>query len=148
VFTCPGIDEKRAVNILAHEMVHQLAHDRYGPAHLNADLILLEGVATWGAGKYWLGGAPDFRSYVRAQRQSGISYPLAMSYSGLGVAGMNALYYQWASFVEFLIDTYGRLKFDQLYVSGNSAPGSADYVGVYGKNLDQLQQEWIDWLGQ
>lgn len=148
VFTCASIERRRAVAILAHEIVHQLAHDRYGSAHLSADLILSEGLATWGAGRYWLGGQPDFRAFVRAQRASGQFYPLATHYQGLGIAAMNTLYYQWASFVDFLIATYGREPFDQLYISGSGAPGSADYQGVYGKPLDALEREWLDWLQQ
>jgi len=148
VFTCGSIGRQRAVSILAHEIVHQLCQDRYGPDHLHADLILAEGVATWGAGRYWLGGQPDFRSFVRAQRQAGQFYPLATHYQGLGIAAMNTLYYQWASFVDFLIATYGRERFDQLYVTGRSAPGSADYQGVYGKPLDELEREWVAWLGE
>ena len=146
VYSCGSIGRDRAVAIMAHEFVHQLAQDRYGAAHLHADMILLEGVATWGAGKYWLGGQPDFRSYVRAQRRAGTLLPLATNYNGLGVAAMNTLYYQWASFVEFLVQTYGREKFDQLYVSGASDPGSSNYAGVYGKPLDVLEQEWLAWL--
>lgn len=148
VYTCPNLGRGRAVAILAHEFVHQLEQDRYGPAHLNADLILSEGTATWGAGDYWLGGQPDFRAYVREQRKNGLFYPLATSYVGLGVTAMNGLYYQWASFVDFLIGTYGREKFDRLYVSGQSAPGSADYAGIYGKGLDALEREWQAWLDQ
>lgn len=146
VYTCPNISRNRAVAILAHEIVHQLEHDYYGPAHLHTDLILSEGMATWGAGEYWLNGHADFRSFVDAQRQGGLFYPLATHYSGLGIAAMNALYYQWASFVEFLIQTYGRESFDQLYITGQSNPGSADYVGVYGKSLEELEQEWISWI--
>lgn len=145
VFSCDGIGRDRAVNIMAHEIVHQLEQDRYGPAHLQADMMLSEGMATYGAGKYWLAGQPNFRSFVRAQRAAGVSYPLATNYAGLGIAAMNALYYQWASFVEFLIETYGRESFDKLYVSGNGAPGSADYLGTYGKPLDTLEREWQVW---
>ncbi len=58
-YSCPSISRDRAVAIMAHEFVHQLEQDRYGPAHLRADLILSEGTATWGAGKYWLGGKPS-----------------------------------------------------------------------------------------
>ena len=148
VYTCPDIARGRAVAILAHEFAHQLAQDRYGQAHLSADLILSEGLATWAAGEYWLSGQPDFRTFVREQREGGLLYPLAIHYQGLGVAAMNALYYQWASFVDFLISTYGREQFDQLYVSGHGAPGSADYAGVYGKGLDVLEHEWQAWLDQ
>jgi hypothetical protein len=146
VSACNDIGRDRAVAIMAHEFAHQLAQDRYGPAHLSADLILAEGVATWGAGEYWLGGQPDFRAYVRNQRDSGVFLPLATDYTGKGVGVQNALYYQWASFVDFLIGSYGREKFDQLYLSGQGAPGSADYRGVYGKELSVLQQEWQAWL--
>lgn len=146
VFTCNGIGRERAIAILAHEYAHQLQQDRYGPRHLSADLILSEGLATWAAGKYWLGGHPDFRNYVRAQRASGVLYPLATHYAGRGVAVMNALYYQWASFVEFLIDQYGRERLDALYVTGSGAPGSANYQAIYGKDLAALEQEWIAWL--
>ncbi|MFL5807757.1 MAG: hypothetical protein ACJ8CR_39265 [Roseiflexaceae bacterium] len=145
-YTCPDIGRDRVVAIMAHEFVHQLEQDRYGPAHLRADLILSEGMATWGAGKYWLGGKPDFRTFVREQRAGGMFYPLATNYSGLGIAAMNALYYEWASFVDFLITTYGREQFDKLYINGASAPGSADYAGVYGKGLDALEREWQAWL--
>lgn len=146
VFTCDALPPERAVSIMAHEIVHQLAQDRYGARHMQADLILSEGVATWGAGTYWLGQYPDFRSFAAEQRRNGAYYPLATHYEGLGMGAMNTLYYEWASFVEFLLETYGRDKFDQLYVTGSNAPGSADYRGVYGRDLAQLEQEWLRWL--
>ena len=146
VYTCSNIGRDRAIAIMAHEMVHQLEQDRYGLPHLNADLILSEGMATWGAGKYWLGNQPDFRTYVRSQRQRGVAYPLATDYAGLGITAMNALYYEWASFVDYLITTYGREKFDHLYITGHNRPGSADYIGTYGKGLDVLEHEWSAWI--
>jgi hypothetical protein len=146
-FTCDGISRDRAVAIMAHEFVHQLEQDRYGAAHLHSDTILAEGAATWGAGKYWLGDTPDFRTYVRNQRRSGVFYPLATDYNGLGIGAMNALYYQWASFVEYLVGAYGREKFDAVYVLGGSGIGSADYKAVYGKGLDVLEGEWQTWIG-
>ena len=73
-------------------------------------------------------------------------YPLATDYNGLGIGAMNALYYEWASFVEFLIGTYGRAQFDQVYSSGGSAVGAANYQGVYGKPLAELEREWLAWI--
>ena len=146
VFTCRDLPVSRAVNILAHEFVHQLCHDYYGALHLKADLVLVEGMATWGAGAYWLGDAPDFRHFVRPWVERGEAIALHESYVGLPVSDMNKLYYQWASFVEFLIDTYGRESFDRLYVSGAGDPGSADYTGVYQKGLPELEQEWSAWI--
>ena len=147
VYTCSDIPRHRAVTILAHEYVHQLAADYYGPPHLQADLILSEGIATWGAGDYWLGGRSDFASFVREHYRDDL-FPLATPYQGRSIHVMNQLYYQWASFVEFLIITYGRDRFDTLYVSGSNEPGSANYFGVYGKHLDELEQEWLLWLGE
>jgi hypothetical protein len=152
VFTCASLPRHRAVNILAHEMVHQLAHDAYGDRHLQADMILAEGLATWGAGRYWLGQTPTFQQFVRENYQdsqdSGLLLPLATTYVGRSIDDMNRLYYQWASFVEYLIQSYGRNKFDALYVTGDGSPGSADYAGIYGKNLDTLEREWQAWLAR
>jgi hypothetical protein len=147
VYACDAVGRGRAVNIMAHEFVHQLAADRYGPPHLSADLILLEGTATWGAGKYWLGGHADFRSFVREQRAAGISLPLATHYAGRSMAEMNALYYQWASFVEYLLERYGRERFDALYISGGDrVPGGANYPAIYGRDLGALEAEWALWV--
>lgn len=148
VFTCSEFPLGRAVNIMAHEFVHQLSHDRYGDRHLSSDLILSEGVATWGAGEYWLGDARSFREFVRPWVASGAEIPLAESYVGRPIADMNQLYYQWASFVEFLIETYGRERFDQLYLTGQNYPASADYIGVYQKRFDILESEWKAWVLQ
>jgi hypothetical protein len=148
VYVCNNIPRDRALAIMAHELVHQLEFDRYGQRHLNADLILSEGVATWAAGKYWLGGHTDFRSYMREQSKAGGLMPLATNLLREDFSQMNQLYYQWASFVEFLIDNpqYGREKFDRLYITGHQSVGSADYVGVYGKDLNVLEQDWQAWL--
>ncbi|NJP05874.1 MAG: hypothetical protein HC837_09750 [Chloroflexaceae bacterium] len=148
VYTCADIPRQRAVNVLAHEFVHQLAHDHYGDAHLHADLALSEGLATWGAGRYWLGQHADFATFVR---QVYINHdeellPLATHYHGRSINDMNKLYYEWASFVEYLLLTYDQAPFDALYVSGQGDPGSANYTGVYGKSLEQLEQEWRTWL--
>ncbi|MFN3374091.1 MAG: hypothetical protein ACK44M_11040 [Chloroflexus sp.] len=59
---------------------------------------------------------------------------------------MNTLYYQWASFVEYLLTTYGRDAFEQLYRTGAGTPGSADYRGVYGTDITTLEVEWRAWL--
>jgi hypothetical protein len=146
VVTCATLPRERAVSILAHEFIHQLAHDYYGPPHLQADMILLEGLASWGAGDYWLGGLPSFRAFVREHYEADQLLPLATSYSGRPMHEMNQLYYQWASFVEFLLDTYGRDRFDALYTTGARQPGSANYQAIYGKDLDTLEQEWRAWL--
>ena len=148
IYTCATIPRQRIVNLAAHEYVHQLAHDTYGPAHLQADLILSEGLATWGAGEYWLSGYPSFQAFLQAYQQQHALLDLATHYREVqSITEMNTLYYQWASFVEFLIQTYGREQFDQLYQQGQAqAPGSAPYQAIYGQDLALLQATWQAWL--
>lgn len=147
VYSCAGVPRSRIVNLAAHEFVHQLEQDRYGAPHLSADLILSEGFATWGAGRYWLGGNPDFASFARQYRADGSALPLATHYAGLGVGAMNVLYYQWAAFVDYLLATYGRERFDALYVSGGAQqPGAASYASVYDQDLPALEAAWQRWL--
>jgi len=147
VVACAQHTSEQVVNLMVHEIAHQAAHDHYGDAHVQADMILLEGLATWGAGRYWLGPFASFRGFVREHYQLDTLLPLATPYNGHDVQEMNQLYYQWASFVEFLLETYGRESLDALYVTGQQQrPGSADYVGVYGKDLATLEQEWRAWL--
>lgn len=147
VFGCERTPPARIVNIAAHEFVHQLAYDRYGAAHTQGDLVILEGLATWGSGHYWLGGQASYRAFVR-QFYAGNLLPLDTHYRGRSIDEMNQLYYQWASFVEFLLETRGRERFDALAVTGNGAPGSGDYGGVYGVPLAVLEQEWQAWVTQ
>lgn len=147
LYACPELPPRRAVNIVAHELVHQLAHDHYGPPHLQADVILSEGLATWGAGKYWLGSESDFRSFVQHNYATAL-LPLDSDYRAIGtIDAMNRLYYQWASLVDFVLETRGRDVFDKLYRSGRGmAPNTADYGGVLGTDLVGLQPEWQVWL--
>jgi hypothetical protein len=149
LYACADMPTNRAVNILAHEFVHQLAYDHYGPAHMQADLILSEGLATWGAGKYWLGRESDFRGFVQHNYAAQL-LPLGTHYRDIGtIDAMNRLYYQWASFVDFLISSRGRETFDALYRSGHGMqPNTADYSGVLGADLGGVEQQWKEWLSQ
>lgn len=149
LYICPSMPAQRAVNILAHEFVHQLAYDRYGASHMQADLVLSEGLATWGAGKYWLGREADFRGFVQRNYAPNL-LPLGSHYQDYGtIDAMNRLYYQWASLVDFIIATRGRETFDALYASGQGMqPNTADYSGVVGVDLNGLEGQWKEWLNQ
>ncbi len=149
LYACPDLPAQRAINILAHEFVHQLAHDRYGPAHLQADLILSEGLATWGAGAYWLGGAPTFREFVRRNYGDNL-LPVGAHYRDYGsIDAMNRLYYQWAALVEWTLESHGRDAFDRLYASGaGPTPATADYMGVLGGDLGAVEAAWREWLAR
>jgi hypothetical protein len=146
MYACAEVPAQRAVNVLAHEVVHQLAHDRFDAAHMQADIILSEGVATWGAGRYWLGDHADFRAFVRANYRAHL-LPLRTDSRGASIATMNQLYYQWASFVEWIRATQGADAFDRLYAGGTGRqPGSAPYADVLGMTLADAERAWQAWL--
>lgn len=149
IFLCPETEADRVVSVLAHEFVHQLANDRYDAPIGKIDLILNEGIAQWGAGKYKLGDKPDFRTLVHQQYNYDL-LPLTTNAREVdSLTIVRHIYDQWASLVEWTITTHGREAFDQLYVSGDSnQPGSADFEGVLGVPLDVVEQQWEAWLQQ
>ncbi|WP_053367434.1 hypothetical protein [Bacillus sp. FJAT-27245] len=54
-------------------------------------------------------------------------------------------YYHAASFVTFLIDTYGLEKFEKIY---NQANLGEKLLEVFGKNVDELEDEWLSFIGE
>lgn len=149
LFVCPTTELPRAAAILAHEFVHQLTADHYGAPHYDADLILSEGIAQWGAGKYALGQYPDFRTLVHKEYPYDL-LPLAMdSREVTSVVILRHVYNQWAAYVEWIMATKGRAALDALYVGGNGRqPGSAPYTRVLGMPLDTADQQWKTWVEQ
>ncbi len=149
VYVCPDTPGQRVVNVLAHELVHQLAHDYFGAPHLQADLLLSEGLATWGAGRYWLGGADDFRTFVAANYRDHL-LPLDTTPRGDdSAARLNQLYYQWAAFVEWIMAEYGPEAFERLYAAeAGRTPGSAPYEAVLGLSLAEATSRWLHWIDQ
>jgi hypothetical protein len=149
----PDTSQQLIVPIVAHELAHELQHDYYGwDAHRRSDTILLEGQATWASAEYSRGadGRPTWTSAAEQALAEHKLLPLATDLErDCRRTTRNAAYTGWASFVDFLIVRYGRERFDMLYRSGRGRdPGSADYVAVYGKRLDALDQEWRVWLAK
>jgi len=152
LYYAPDTPEERVLAIVAHELAHELQHDYYGwPAHQRSDTILLEGQATWASGDYALDqhGRPSWQSAAEQALAEGALLPLDVSLeTDCRTATRNSAYTGWASFVAFLMRD-GRERFDALYRSGRGhRPGAADYLGVYGKDLHQLDQEWRVWLDE
>jgi hypothetical protein len=147
LYVCPDIALERATAILAHEFVHQLAADHYGEPHYDADLMLSEGLAQWGTGRYTLGDLPDFRTLIQQNYPNDL-LPLAIDSREVeSYVIVRHLYDQWASYVEWIIATEGRAAFDALYVDGQERqPGSAPYERVLGMPLDTAEQQWQAWL--
>ena len=143
IFYRPGEDLHNALVILSHELAHQLQAEAYGSeAQSRADIVLLEGLATWISGEYWLSlsGASSFTERSRQLYAQGYRGNLA----GLTRSANSVVAYEmWAGFVEYLTNTYGWDSFNRLYASGRGrAAGSADYVGIYGKPFAELATEY------
>ena len=151
LYYAPGSDPQRIINILAHEFFHQLQRDYYGEmAHRRSDVILLEGMATWGSRAYFREPDGRFSYQVRVEEalRDGTLLPLTTSLErDCRTTTRVNIYNEWASFVEFLLARYERPKFDAVYrESSGRAAGSANYRGVYGKPLAELEREWRAWL--
>ncbi len=137
-----GEDQHDALVILSHELAHALQAEAYGKdVQSRSDTVLLEGLASWISGEYWLSlsGASSFQARARELYHSGYRGNLAT----LGYGSLDVAYDMWAGFVDYLARTYGWEKFNQLYMSGRGrSPGSADYRGIYGKSFQELSKEW------
>jgi hypothetical protein len=66
------------------------------------------------------------------------------------LARRDKVYTEWASFVGYLIDTYGWDKAHRLFrlpepvqQNGQRFTFPPDYQGIYGKALNQLEWEWL-----
>src|SRR6266508_1149 len=83
----------------------------------------------------------------RARQLQGTGIPLRLLSAER--SGADNAYELWASFVDFLAERYGWDKLDALYASGRGrAPGSANYEKILGKSLDELADDWRDWVNQ
>lgn len=142
IYYRPGEDQHDALCVLAHELAHALQAEAYGKdAQSRADNVLLEGLASWIAGEYWLAlsDATSFHQRARELYQAGYTGNLAT----LGKRDLDVAYDMWAGFVDYLTRTYGWDKFNLLYQTGRGrAAGSADYMGVYGKSFKELAEEY------
>ncbi|NJP05511.1 MAG: hypothetical protein HC837_07775 [Chloroflexaceae bacterium] len=153
MYYSPGANRDDVRHVLAHEFIHQLQHDYYGSGdHLQSDNILLEGMAVWASSRFYLNeqGEPFYQVIVREALRSGQQLSLTRYPSGscfLTPGGPASFYAQWGSFTEYLLETYGRDRYDKVYRSGwGRSAGSSDYRGVYGKSLGELEADWIAWV--
>ncbi|MEI6776941.1 MAG: hypothetical protein WCK70_08570 [Chloroflexales bacterium] len=142
IYYRPGENQHNALVILSHELAHALQAEAYGSdAQSRADTVLLEGLASWISGEYWLSlsDASSFQSRARELYLSGYNSNPAF----FGGRNLDAAYDMWAGFVDYLTRTYGWEKFNTLYSNGRGrGAGSADYRGIYGKSFQELYTDW------
>lgn len=150
----------------AHELGHVLTSRNTEQRWLPWEIAYIEGLATWAAGRYynnWLESLSfddSVRSYLEQSKYLPLyeHYDLEPAYSGENcIESRDILYTEWASFIDFLLNKYGYEQFETLLHSPKSEEVEtddgqvvyitpADYQGVYGLELNQLEAQWLDHL--
>jgi hypothetical protein len=164
LFADPDASPDYLLGVLAHEVGHAVPGQGYA-GRLPNDLALTEGLATWASGKYWDAwmGVPSIDFLVKEYIDAGIYLPIHENVDltkvypwqeGVGegcLARRDQIYSQWGSFVGFLIDRYGWEKVHELFESAYSEKQGSEtveyptnYEKVLGKDLKQLEEEWLD----
>lgn len=164
IFADEKTDKKQIMGALAHELGHviQLAVVDSGSS---IQSIFNEGFATWAAGPYWLDwhGATSFQAAVASYIAAGSYLPLhendgfpdTLSADAVSRFGQDCLdrrdviYGEWAAFIEYLVDEYGRAK---LYSLFQTPPLASDedrflrpnFAAVYGRSLEELEVAWLE----
>ncbi|MDE0681759.1 MAG: hypothetical protein OXI63_02480, partial [Candidatus Poribacteria bacterium] len=122
--------------VLKHELAHVLTVP-WSPLKVSLKIGLHEGIAV---AADWSEGKLTAHQWAKAMREMEIAPPLSaiMGIGFWGHAGSRS-YLLAGSFVRFLVDTYGIEKFKGVFPTGN-------FVKHYGKDLQSLETEWIDFL--
>ena len=137
--------------VLAHETTHVL-HFATVRAPV-PDLTLSEGFANWASLPYWAAwqGFPSFEDATRQYLQDGRFTPLDAPPADCTILERDVIYNERASFVGYLLRTYGRDRFLAASPTHARAPGpaseaTADYQAVYGKPFAELIGDWLAWV--
>jgi hypothetical protein len=166
IYTDENTSHTQIMGVLAHELGHVLTQRNNEQRWMPAEAGHSEGMATWAAGRYWHAwqGTTSFSDSVRAhfEQSKYLSlrehYDLEPAYSGGDcLVSRDILYTEWASFIEFLLYEYGYERLEVLFRSPKWEwvetdeervlyVTLADYQGVYGLELNQLEAHWLDHL--
>ncbi len=124
---------------LKHELVHA-ASSELGIPVLNVSPLsgLTEGLAM---AVEWSWGSRTLHEYAAGMKQFNLMRDInsLLSVTGFMSQASSVSYVLCGSFCRFLMDTYGVERFKQVYRYGN-------FEKVYGKNLNDLQTEWMSFL--
>ena len=165
IFADENTDAKQIVAVLAHELGHVLQYLAVDGGR-SIQSIFNEGFATWAAGPYWLEwqDATSFQAAVASYVAAGTYLPLrendgfldTLTEEAVARFGQDCLnrrdviYAEWAAFIEYLVEEYGRAK---LYSLFQTAPLVSDddtrpyrqpnFPAVYGSSLEELEAAWL-----
>ena len=133
--------------IIAHELTHIVATHTFGP---HSSAMLHEGLALHLPQHYlvdeagYLPHTTICAAALNSPSFRGANQLSQLSYGPNAFGGHIRSFFNYnlsGCFVTYLLETYGQEQFARLYRSG-------DYVGVYGRSLADLDQEWQVWLSQ
>lgn len=119
--------------LAAHELTHMFTWLVFGRP---TDPMLSEGAAVY-IGMDFIAGEQHMpiTTFCAAYSQMGMLPRVSANLRYQGHIRDLENYYGAGCFVKYLIETYGPQKFGKLYPSN-------DYVGIYGKSLKQLDDDW------
>jgi len=127
--------------MVAHEMTHRIANRTVGGG---ATIFLDEGLAMYLGQRYLIAdGDVSLDGFSRAALNEGTLVSIQDLSSGrvrfMGRLLRRYPYDEAGSFVQYIVRTYGMLKFKQVFTSGN-------YTNVYGRTLSTLEANWKTYL--
>ncbi|MFJ7983087.1 peptidase MA family metallohydrolase [Lysinibacillus xylanilyticus] len=142
---------------LVHEMTHSLLG--YGENFKKSSgygYFTQEGFASYMENKYGKGDSNSHlfvKSFIDSNKLIPISklidptqddtYFRPDPTSQTGATLMSMSYIHSASFIKYLIDTYGLEKFEKLYNKKNVAKKIEE---VYGKNISEIESDWVGFI--
>lgn len=160
IFSFKGISRDQVLYVSAHELAHliQWAYNGEG----TVDPILVEGWATLAAEPYlidWIGVQSidqQVQTYIKKNQYLKINKPGLWDqiYTQAGCSSVRqSIYIEWASFVGYLIKTYGVERLMELMTISSSSNrlarnpeqniGTGEYETVFGKSLRELEGDWL-----
>jgi hypothetical protein len=156
IFTDQETSREQVLATFAHELGHVFLNLKF---EASGDTALNEGLATWAAGNYWqTWKGASFDDSVRLYINNGTYLPLFQNYSlsqayadtSGCLTRRDTLLTELASFMDYLIRTYGIEKMNELCkVPQPELAGSQfvvyppNYKGVYGYEFNQLEAAWL-----
>ena len=136
------------VMALRHELTHILAGEFGAPVFKASwQTGLSEGLSEaieWEAGS--LTHHQWAQSIVKGQIDNRASPIYTMKNTGFWSQRVTVSYFISGSFVRWLIDTYGIDKFKTVFHNAKLNFSDKLYTRAYGKSLEQLTQEWLEFL--
>ncbi len=133
--------------VMVHEAVH-LIDQQFAPDRIT---FLSEGLAVWVAGGHYQ--QEDLGQRMAALVELGLDIPLPNVIENFQAIQHEIGYLEAASFVSYLIETYGWPRVRDFYAATTADDGyalagaiSANLQGHFGKSLEEVEADWREYL--